>query len=116
QDVVAVSGVEVLDRLISCDRRRLVHPVRERRRNGATEQVRRRWIEDSDAVIGRGRDIRVEVIADVTEFGLTQTVDVGGRSQQAELLTAKPDEAQLVQRIDVLPLLGALANSHRISS
>ena len=42
----------------------------------------------------------------MTQFGRTQIVDVVRRSQQAELFAAEPDEPQLVQRLDVLHLLG----------
>ena len=100
--MVLSSGVEIGDRLVPRNGRRLVDPDRERTRNSTTEEVRRCWIQDSDDVVGRGRDVRIEVIADVTELGRSQAVDVERRSQEAQLLAAKPDEPQLVQWIDVL--------------
>ena len=57
-------------------------------------------------VVRRRRHIRIEVVADVAEFGRREVVDVVRGAEQAQLLAAEPDEPQLVARGDVLHLLG----------
>src|SRR5260221_47116 len=99
--MVEPNRAEVRDRLIPRYHRRLVDPVRERRW-GTAEQVWRRWIKDPDHVVGRCRHVGIEVIADMTELGGGEIVDVIRRSQETQFLTAEPDETQLVQRVDVL--------------
>src|SRR5258707_9614984 len=99
--MVEPNRAEVRDRLIPRDHRRLVDPVGERRW-GPAEQVWRRWIKDPDHVVGRCCHVGIEVIADMTELGGGEIVDVIRRSQETQFLTAEPDETQLVQRVDVL--------------
>ena len=104
--MVLPGRAQVPDRLIPCDRRRLVHPVRERRRARPCEQVAGGRIEHADGVIRRRRDVGVEVVPDVAQVVRRKRVDVVLRTEQSQLLAAEPDEAKLVQRRDVLHLLG----------
>src|SRR5438046_7206396 len=82
QLVVEPDGVKVGDSLISGDRRGFVHAVGERACNGTSEKVGPRRIEDPDEVVRRGRDVRIEVIPDVTQFARAQIVDIKGRAQE----------------------------------
>ena len=104
--VVESDRVEVGDPLVARDGRRLVHTVRERVADGAAEEVGRCRVEDPDDVVRRGRDVGIEVIADVAQIIRAEVVDIEGRAQKAQLLAAKPDEPQLVRCVYVLQHLG----------
>jgi hypothetical protein len=64
-------------------------------------------------VVRRGRDVGVQVELDLGELVGREGVDVEVRAEQAELLAAEPDEAQLVAGVGVLQLLGDVEDRGR---
>ena len=70
-------------------------------------------VEDARDVVRRGRHVGVEVELDLGELVGGEGVDVVVRAEQAELLAAEPDEAQLVAGVGVLQLLGDVEDRGR---
>src|SRR3954468_14689197 len=104
--------VQVVDGLVATDQRRRVHAVGELWRTAPEEVVSRR-VEDRPVAVLRRGDVRVEVVADLGQLVLREAVDVEGRAEEPELLTAEPDEPQLVARLRLAHLLRDVEDRRR---
>src|SRR5205823_13229313 len=97
--MVQADGLEVGVRFVFGDGRRLVDAIRKLLRGRACEEVRPGGIEHSDHVVWCRGHVGVEVITDVAQVRGAQMAYVVVRALLSQLLTAEPDEAQLVGRI-----------------